>query len=174
MSVTIDGTNGVYTPNVLNNGANGVGNIGNATTYFNTVFAKATSAQYADLAEVYNADAEYSIGTVLIIGGINEVTISTQSCDTRIAGVVSSSPAYIMNAGQIGQYTVNIALIGRVPCQVVGNVDRGDLLVSSDVPGVARKILPDETIRPGSIIGKSLEKSNEPQVKIVEILVGRL
>ena len=60
---------------IENSQANVTGNIGNATSYFNTVFAKATSAQYADLAEMYVADAEYQPGTVLEFGGDDEVTV---------------------------------------------------------------------------------------------------
>ena len=100
MAITLDGTNGVTTPAILNAGANGVGNIGSSTTTFNTVFAKATTAQYADLAEKYIADAEYTPGTVLVFGGSGEVTISDVSHDTRVAGVVSTNPCHLMNAGQ--------------------------------------------------------------------------
>jgi len=85
------------TGNIVSTGSNGVANIGSATTYFNTVHAKATSAQYADLAENYAADAEYTPGTVLSFGGEHEVTVSTVESDRRIAGVVSTNPSYMMN-----------------------------------------------------------------------------
>jgi hypothetical protein len=124
MAITLDGTNGVTTPAILNAGANGVGNIGSSTTTFNTVFAKATTAQYADLAEKYIADAEYKPGTVLVFGGSGEVTISDVSHDTRVAGVVSTEPCHLMNAGQTGQHVVALALTGKVPCWVQGPVDR--------------------------------------------------
>jgi hypothetical protein len=75
----------VVNKDIQNGQGNGVGNIGSATTYFNTVFAKATSAQYADLAENYEADAEYEPGTVVVFGGTNEITISDKNHDTAVA-----------------------------------------------------------------------------------------
>ena len=134
--------------------ANATGNIGNSTAYFNTVFAKATSAQYADLAEMYAADAEYQPGTVLEFGGANEVTQTTQSHSAAIAGIVSTNPSYLMNAGQTGNNVVAVALVGRVPCQVVGTIQKGDRLVASDIPGVATT-LDSSDYQPGCIIGKA-------------------
>lgn len=158
---------------ILNGNSNGVGNIGNSTTYFNTVFAKATSAQYADLAEMYQADQTYLPGTVLEFGGTQEVTITTFSSSTSVAGVVSTNPSYLMNSGLNGLNTVPVALTGRVPCQVVGPVKKGDRLVSSAYPGVAQA-LDESEYRPGCIIGKSLEDWSDPSVKIIEVVVGRV
>ena len=117
---------------IVNANANATGNIGSSTTYFNTVFAKATSAQYADVAENYVSDQLYPPGTVLNFGGNHEVTISNNSHSTTLAGVVSTNPAYIMNAGAEGEAVVEVALLGRVPCNVVGTIKKGDRLVSSD------------------------------------------
>jgi hypothetical protein len=90
-------------------------------TLTSAVFAgEATSAQYADLAERYQADAEYLPGTVLIFGGDAEVTQSTERMDRRAAGVVSTDPAYLMNSSLVGKNTVTLALTGRVPCKVSG------------------------------------------------------
>ena len=172
MPITLDGTNGITTPAILNGGANGVGNIGSSTTYFNTVFAKATSAQYADLAEMYVADAAYQPGTVLEFGGTNEVTHTTQSHSTAVAGIVSTNPSYLMNATQTGDHIVAVALIGRVPCQVVGTISKGDRLVSSDIPGVART-LDEAAYKPGCIIGKALENYQSTEVGTIEVAVGR-
>ena len=158
---------------ILNGQANGAGNIGNATGYFNTVFAKATSAQYADVAEKYAADQPYPPGTVLEIGGSNEVTQTTQSASGRIAGVVSTAPALIMNATQETANTAIVALLGRVPCQVVGTVNRGDLLCSSDVPGHAMA-LPANLYRPGVVIGKALCDHHSDGPGVIEVMVGRL
>lgn len=175
VSVTGNVTGGnIITSNIVNSGANGVGNIGTATTYFNTVFAKATSAQYADVAELYAADANYTIGTVLVFGGNNEVTMSTQSHDPRIAGTVSESPAFVMNSGLKHDCKTEVALLGRVPCRVVGtDIKKGDRLVASNVPGVATKMTA-ELYQPGCIIGKALEDYNSTEVGIIEIVVGRL
>jgi hypothetical protein len=154
---------------ILNAGSNGVGNIGNSTVYFNTVFAKATSAQYADLAEEYLADATYSPGTVLIFGGNAEVTVANQSNDSRIAGVVSTNPAHVMNAGLSGINVVAVALTGRVPTLVVGTVRKGDMMVSGG-NGAARACA---TPAMGTVIGKALENF-DGESGIIEVVVGRL
>jgi hypothetical protein len=154
---------------IINGGTSGVGNIGSSTTTFNTVFAKSTAAQYADLAEIYVADGEYEPGTVMIFGGLLEVTKSTQSHDTRVAGVVSTDPAYLMNFKTDG---ISIALIGRVPCWVKGPINKGDRLVSSNIPGVAERL--DIThYQPGCIIGKSLESNESSEIQLIEIAIGR-
>jgi hypothetical protein len=124
--------------NVLNiNSGNGVGNIGNNTNRFNTVFALATSAAYADLAEIYVSDHDYEPGTVVVFGGDQEITQSESRADARVAGAVSTRPAYLMNSDESG---VAVALRGRVPVQVVGPVVKGDALITSAVPGHAESI----------------------------------
>jgi hypothetical protein len=165
-------TNPSISGNINNTNANGVGNIGNATTYFNTVFAKATSAQYADLAEMYVADAEYAPGTVVEFGGAEEVTASQISHSTAVAGIVSTNPSYLMNATQTGNHVVAVALVGRVPCQVIGTIKKGDRLVASDITGVAAP-LNNDLYQPGSIIGKALEAYDSEAVGTIEVAVGR-
>jgi hypothetical protein len=154
--------------NIVNANGNGVGNIGSSSLYFNTVFAKATSAQYADLAEKFLADQPYVPGTVLIFGGNKEVTISTTDADHRVAGVVSTDPSYLMNSGLTGDYAVELALQGRVPCKVVGPVEKGDLLVSA-TDGHARAV---KSASAGTIIGKSLQNFHGT-TGVIEIVVGR-
>ena len=156
-----------------NRQANSVGNIGTATSYFDTVFAKATSAQYADVAEMYQADAAYAPGTVLEIGGTAEVTQTKASASTKLIGVVSTAPAFIMNSNLQGDYVVVVALLGRAPCRVTGVVQRGDLLISSDRPGVAMALTPGQ-YQPGAVIGKALADSNSAEESVIEVLVGRL
>jgi hypothetical protein len=175
IAVTVGGS-GIVTfasAGILNNMGNGVGNIGNTTNYFNTIFAKATSAQYADIAERYIADTVYAPGTVLEIGGAHEVTQTTGKASTRIAGVVSTAPAVIMNATENSPTAVTVALLGRVPCRVVGRVNRGDVLCSSDVPGHAQ-VLPADLYQPGVVIGKALQNHDTDGSAVIEILVGRL
>jgi len=161
------------TGNIVSTGANAVANIGSATTYFNTAHVKATSAQYADVAEIYQSDICYAPGTVVEFGGGKEVTISRTSHSTRVAGVVSTNPAYLMNAGQASNTTIQLALIGRVPCQVIGQIRKGDQLVSSDIPGVAQA-LKAEQYQPGCIIGKALENHESDDVGVIELVVGRV
>jgi len=153
---------------ITKTGSNAVGNIGSASNYFNTVFAQATSAQYADLAEHYAADAEYEPGTVVVFGGKSEITVSDVSHDTRVAGVVSSYPAYVMNAQNPGTL---VALAGRVPCRVQGPVSKGDRLVNKTF-GVAGRFDP-ALGELGCIIGKSLEHIADDQIVLIEISVGR-
>jgi hypothetical protein len=164
---------GISTAGIYNQQANGVGNIGSATTYFNTVFAKATSAQYADLAENYIADQEYSVGTVMIIGGAKEVRNSNGSHSTKIIGTVSDKPAYIMNSGLQAEHVVTVALTGRVPCRVVGTIQRGDLLVASELHGIAT-VLDSNSYQPGCVIGKALEEYNSDVPGMIEIIVGKI
>lgn len=155
---------------VVNGGTSGVGNIGALGATFNTAYIKSTSAQYADLAEKYTTDQDYAPGTVLVFGGSAEVTQSTTSHDTAVAGVVSTNPAHLMNDTAIG---IAVALTGRVPCRVQGPINKGDLVVTSSVPGVAQRL--DETLwRPGCVIGKSLEQINYDSIVTIEVVVGRI
>lgn len=162
-------TGDVSVGNIVNANANGVGNIGSDTTYFNTVFAQATSAQYADLAEYYLCDQQYEPGTVLKFGGVAEVTIADTDADPTIAGVVSTAPAYIMNAKIVGQHSVAVALMGRVPVKVRGPVRRGQMLVSAG-DGYARA---EDTPPTGTVIGKAVKDFNG-EVGVIEVVVGRL
>lgn len=128
----------------------------------------ATSAQYADLAENYLADKPYEPGTVLELGGEFEVTLAEDET-RKVAGVVSSQPAYLMNSSLQGKCVVAIALQGRVPCKVRGKISKGDLLVSAG-GGYAR---PTTDPKIGTIIGKSLEDFDGIS-GMIEVLVGRL
>jgi hypothetical protein len=157
---------------IVNGATTGVGNIGSSTVAFNTVFAKATSAQYADVAENYLADADYPIGTVLEFGGDAEITISKESHSSAVAGTVSDKPAYIMNSGLTGEHVTTVALLGRVPCRVVGQICKGNLLVSSHIPGVATA-LDKPQWQPGCVIGKALEEYNSDEPGVIEVVIGR-
>jgi hypothetical protein len=124
-------------------------------------------ATYADLAEYYSADKNYEPGTVLEFGGTKEVTLAEDG-STRIAGVVSTDPAYAMNAKCPG-IAVAIALQGRVPCKVKGKIRKGDMLISGG-NGFARPSI-NPTI--GTVLGKSLEDFDGLE-GIIEVAVGRL
>ena len=132
----------------------------------------ATAAQYADLAENYLGDNKYDPGTVLIFGGANEVTTTSTFCDHRVAGVVSTEPAHLMNSGLFGDFVNAVALRGRVPCKVEGAVRKGDLLVTSPNSGIATALSKDSAM-PNAvcIIGKSIEDNPDTGVKLVEIVV---
>ena len=168
------GTGTITGGNIVNSNANGVGNIGSTTIYYNTVFAKATSAQYADLAENYKSDVDYPVGTLLIIGGPAEVTTSgINSHDYRVIGTVSDKPAYVMNSGLTADYVATVALTGRVPCRVQGPVARGDCIVASEIPGLGCTLDPD-CWQPGCIIGKALTGYDGTDEGLIEIVVGRM
>jgi hypothetical protein len=140
----------------------------NGNIHTNSFIGIATSARYADLAERYAADEVYEPGTVLIIGGEKEVTVTSQFADTRVAGVVSKNPAYMMNS-EAGTDETHpyIALKGRVPCKVIGPIKKGDLLVTSAHPGYA---CVGQNIFSGAIIGKALEDKFEG-FGVIEVLV---
>ena len=143
--------------------------IGSSSYGYNTVFAKATSAQYADLAEKYETDSNYEVGTVVVFGGEKEVTKSTISNDTRVAGVISEDPAYLMNDKSEGQA---IALVGKVKCKVHGVVAKGDLLTTCGThPGCAQKA---STPVLGSVVGKAMENKTDAGESVILISVGRL
>ena len=143
--------------------------IGSSTKQYNTIYATATSAQYADLAERYESDSEYEVGTVVIFGGEKEITVSSMGADPRVAGVISENPAYLMNSKSEGQA---VALQGKVPCKVVGQISKGDMLVThSQHPGVARK---GTNPAMGTVIGKALEEYNSTDIGTINIVAGRL
>ncbi len=118
--------------------ANATSDIGSLTNQFGDVYGTAYRARYADLAEKYESDTEYTYGTVMVFGGDKEVTASTKFAQTGIAGVVSENPAVCMNSSAGDDIThPYIALQGRVPCKVVGTVKKGDVMIASDVAGHA-------------------------------------
>ena len=133
-----------------------------------TITATATQAQYADLAEKYEADADYEPGTVLIIGGDKEVTVTDQAGSYYAVGVVSTDPAYLMNAESNG---VAVALRGRIPCKVVGKVTKGDVIVTSHTLGHGMVAGMFHTLSPLQIIGRSLENKTDVEPGIIEIIV---
>ena len=132
--------------------------------------ASKLQATYADLAEYYEGDIDYEPGTVLVFGGDKEVTISSTAGDTKLAGVVTTNPAYVMNVGQTG-IKVCIALVGRTPVKVIGQVKKGEFLTSSNVPGYAIR-----TTTPvlGAIIGKALENKDYNEAGVIEVAIGRV
>lgn len=153
--------------------ANATINLGSASAWFNNVYGVtfvgvSTTAKYADLAENYSADAEYEPGTVLMFGGEAEVTLCVQANNRRVAGVVTTAPAYLMNSDLEGTKAA-IALQGRVPCKVVGPVRKGDMMVSAG-EGCAKA---EENPEVGAVIGKALENF-DGETGVIEVVVGRI
>jgi hypothetical protein len=133
------------------------------------MYGTASSALYADLAEKYLPDAEYPVGTVVVFGGDKEITVSNIKMDTRVAGVISENPAFKMNDELEGG--VHVALVGRVPCRVAGKIKKGNIMVTSGIPGVAVAAVGD--IKVGSMIGKALEDYDSDYIGTIEVAVGR-
>lgn len=143
-------------------------NLGTTTQWWNIFYGVSTQARYADLAENYQADAQYEPGTVLEFGGEFEVT-EAEDGTRKVAGVVSTNPAHLMNGMLTGPNVVPLALQGRTPCRVRGKISKGDMLISAG-GGFAR---PDNNPQIGTVIGKALEDFNGPE-GIIEVVVGRL
>jgi hypothetical protein len=140
---------------------------GTITGNFSLSAGSRLNATFADLAEYYEADKTYEPGTVLEFGGDKEVTLAEDNT-TRVAGVVSTNPAYVMNSTCEGEHTVALALQGRVPCKVRGKIFKGDMLVSGG-NGFARPVLFPVL---GTVIGKALE--NFEGEGVIEVAVSRL
>ncbi len=143
--------------------------IGNVNSWFKNIFVNKTVTGGADLAENYLADAVYNPGTVVEFGGEAEVTVSMTEGSVRVAGVITSDPGHVMNGGLKGSTVASVALVGRVPVNVIGPVYKGDMLVSAGY-GYARACS-SPTI--GSVIGKAIANF-EGEKGIVEVVVGRL
>ena len=150
----------------LTTGANTT--VGTITGNWGLSSGSTLTATYADLAEYYEADQVYEPGTVLAFGGDKEVTIAEDGT-TKVAGIVSTNPAYVMNSACKGEHTVALALQGRVPCKVRGNIKKGDMLISAGY-GFARPA-PFPVL--GTVIGKSLENFDGIE-GVIEVAVGRL
>jgi len=169
---TLDGATATLqmSADILNAQADGVGNIGSASVGFNTIHAKATSAQYADLAERFEADVAYPAGTVVELGGAKEVTVAQQDLTDAVFGVISTQAAYLMN-GSAGSNETHppIAMSGRVPVRVVGIVKKGDRLVSAG-NGLARSAKQGEA-NAFNVIGRALETKSSAKEGTVEAIV---
>ena len=160
----IIGAGTILTP-ILTTGANS--NAGTITGNWTLTAGSRMEATYADLAEYYEADERYLPGTVLMFGGEKEVTLADDGT-SKVAGVVSTNPAYVMNATCPGLLTA-VALQGRVPCKVRGKISKGDMLISGG-NGFAR---PNQFPAMGTVIGKALQDFDGYE-GVIEVAVGRL
>jgi hypothetical protein len=132
--------------------------------------SKMQATYAADLAEYYEGDREYEVGTVLVFGGDKEVTVSNIKGDTRVAGVISDNAAFVMYDACPGHKNL-VALQGRVPCKVVGKIRKGDILVTSGIPGVA--VAAGNDVKVGTVVGKALKDYDSDHIGTLEIAVGR-
>lgn len=183
LAVTIAGTSNVMivtttsaiVPNLvvatnISTTGNGTGNIGSAANTFNTIFAKATTAQYADVAERFAADEVLEPGTVVELGGTKEITRVKQDLSDKVFGVISTRAAYLMN-GMAGPDETHppVAMTGRVPVQVIGTVNKGDRLVAAG-NGIARAAAIGEATA-FNVIGRALVDKPNPEPGTIEAIV---
>ena len=163
-----DGSNSI-TGNIAPS-ANVTYNLGSSTAWFNNMYGKSYQAQYADLAERFEADAEYYPGTVVELGGSKEITAVCDELSESVFGVISTNAAYLMNAGAGSDKThPPVAVNGRVPVNVVGKVSKGDRLVSAG-NGIARAAKKSE-LTPFNVIGRSLENKDTETLGIIQAIV---
>ena len=167
-----DSHSGTITPSTDNSIDLGSGSLRYNEVYAVTFQGTASQAQFADLAERYVADESYAPGTVVEFGGANEVTAVTKEGTPAVAGVVSTDPAYLMNAQLEGDTVVAVALRGRVPCKVIGPVRKGDVLIASGKKGLA-KAAPFRGYQTpaASIVGKAVGEFLQIGEGVIEIVV---
>lgn len=165
----------IYVANVYVGGeilpqSNIVSNIGSPTMWFNTFHGVSVQAQYADLAERFEADNHYEPGTVVALGGSKEITAELYELSEDVFGVISTKAAYLMN-GAAGTNITHppVAVNGRVPVRVIGKIKKGDRLVSAG-NGLARAGNKNE-ISPFNVIGRSLQDKTDLGVGEVEAIV---
>jgi hypothetical protein len=165
------GTSGLSAIFIEHLGNTGVGNIGSAGSYFNQVFATATTALYADVAERFEADELLGPGTVVELGGSKEITRSRVELSENVFGVISTKPAFTMNGGA-GENDTHpaVAMTGRVPVKVTGIINKGDRLVSAG-DGIARAAQPGEATA-FNVIGRALVSKLTDDLGTVEAIVN--
>lgn len=162
--------NALAVGSIAHSAANGVGNIGSSSSYFNQVFAQATTALYADVAERFEADIAYEPGTVVELGGVKEITMVREDASEHVFGVISTKPALTMNGGAGSNDThPPVAMTGRVPVKVTGVVKKGDRLISAG-SGLARAAKPNEATA-FNVIGRALVDKLDSDIGTVEAIV---
>lgn len=151
---------------VLRPDGNGTRDLGTTGARFAVIYGTSTSAQYADVAEMFRSDAQYAPGTIVALGGAEEVTKVNHELSDQVFGVISTQPAYLMNDSVDGS---PIAVAGRVPVRVVGMVNKGDRLVSAG-NGIARAAAPSEA-NSFNVIGRAIDSKTTIEEGTVEAFV---
>ena len=137
----------------------------------NVVHAQATTAMYADLAERYSADMTLEAGDVVMLGGEAEVTKCNKELCDNVFGVVSDSPAFLMNAnaGNNDSHPM-IALKGRVLVKLKGKGDAGDRIVSAG-NGEAKVANLDECSA-FNVLGRLIKDKYNVDTTLTECVIG--
>lgn len=174
-SLTVNGTMNAGTMQSTTITTGSSATAGTITGDYTLTSGSTLNATYADLAEKYTADKDYEPGTVVVFNGEAELSTTGQHGSHCVAGIITTNPAQVYNAECTAgedEFVVELALIGRVPCKVIGPISKGDIIVTSDQAGFGCAADP-ETVKPGTIIGKSLGSFNDGLDGVVEVLVGR-
>jgi len=160
----------VYVSSTILPTANTTVDLGSTGMWFNTFYGVSVQAQYADLAERFETDQPYDPGTVVALGGAKEITAATEELGEDVFGVISTRAAYLMN-GAAGSDTTHppVAVNGRVPVRVVGQIRKGDRLVSAG-NGLARSGAKHE-LSAFNVIGRSLEDKTNSGEGTIEAIV---
>jgi len=160
----------VYVADSIMPTANATVNLGSSGQWFNTFYGVSIQAKYADLAERFASDQAYPAGTVVALGGVEEITAAADALSEDVFGVISTKAAYLMN-GAAGSDETHppVAVNGRVPVRVIGKVKKGDRLVAAG-NGLARSGAKSE-ITPWNVIGRSLETKQDDGEGTVEAIV---
>ena len=137
----------------------------------NVVHATTTSAMYADLAERYEADCDTEVGDVVILGGHAEITKCKDELSDAVFGVISESPAFLMNA-QAGNNDSHpmVALKGRVMVKIQGTGKAGDRVVSAG-DGLAR-IAQLEECTAFNTLGRLIKDKYNKETALTECVIG--
>ena len=133
------------------------------TTFVGNLTGTATAAEYSDVAERFASDSAYAPGTVVALGGAEEITQVNEEGSDEVFGVISSldQAAFKMNGGAGNDDThPYIAMTGRVDVKVIGSVNKGDRLISASVPGYARAATKAECTA-FNVIGRALTGKTE-------------
>jgi hypothetical protein len=145
-------------------------NLGSSTSWWNNIYGTAIHAQYADLAERFEADQPYTPGTIVGLGGMKEITVVTEELSEEVFGVISTKAAYLMNSGAGSDSThPPVAVQGRVPVKVIGKIRKGDRLVAAG-NGLARAGTKTE-LTPWTVIGRALENKADTGEGTIEAIV---
>ena len=137
----------------------------------NVIHATSTSAMYADLAERYEADCDTEVGDVVILGGEAEITKCNDDLSDAVFGVISESPAFLMNAeaGNNDSHPM-VALKGRVMVKVQGTGQAGERVVSA-VNGEARVAGLDECTA-FNVLGRLIKHKYNEETALTECVIG--
>ena len=162
-------TNATWVKNYTLSGSSGLARkasdetITGSWTFTKDINGIAVKAKWADLAESYQADAEYPVGTLVCFGGEKEITVATSHANA----VVSEQPAVHMNAEM--ENGLPIALSGRVRVRVVGKVEKFDKIILSDLSGVG---VADNCSCGTCVVGRALESKETEEEGLVLCVVA--